>query len=268
MEIDRTLDEYISLYTERPLDVIREASEFMSNIALRSKYIIFQSNFGFCDNDVPFTCIVQYNESKELYEIEFWNMDWCSFNIEAPRASDKIATVWELNCPSVKEGIPNWKELTAKEIVNHDEFVDKRCYAEDYTSKKETLQKALYEILTRYYNPEEPFGFNPKTSGLVAVLYRESIEYDEDIDINHIDTTLCYETDEESVARCEGCKHIILSSLPEADEFDVPYCPIHGYPCDMIKTCNDYEYSKPITEEDRKTIKELANDILSKLGEN
>lgn len=265
MEINRTLNEYISIYTERPLDVIHETATFMSNVALRSNYVIFQSNFGFCDNDTPFTCIIQYNESKELYEIEFWDVDWSSFCVEEPPASDIIAKTWELNCPSTKAAIPNWKELTAKEIVDHDEFTDRRCFVEDYTSDKEKLQKTLYEILMRYYDPEEPFGFNPKTSGLVAVIYRESIEYNRDTDV---DTTCYYETDEDRIERCKDCKHMILSSLPEANEFDIPYCPIHGYPCDMIKTCNDYEYQESLTEEDRRLIKKLANDILSKLGGN
>ena len=76
-KINRNLHEFISLYAECPLDVIRETAKFMSAVIRRSDYVIFQSNFGYCDNDVPFTCIVQRsdlteNGERNIFDIQFW----------------------------------------------------------------------------------------------------------------------------------------------------------------------------------------------------
>ena len=40
---------------------------------------------------------------------------------------------------------------------------------------------------------------------------------------------------------CENCKFMTLSSLPGANEFNEPFCTLNGYPCDMVKICNDKE---------------------------
>lgn len=44
-----------------------------------------------------------------------------------------------------------------------------------------------------------------------------------------------------NVEICKNCKHMVLSSLPEANEFNEPFCTLNGYPCDMIKICEDKE---------------------------
>ena len=222
--MDRNLREFISLHTEKPIDVIHNTVSFMSNIIKRSKYVIFQSNFGFCDNDTPFTCIVE--KSGENFNIEFWDVDWSSFTIENPPASDRISNEWEL---TRKDKIPNWKELSAKEIINHNNFTDKQFYGEHFIVASNTLDFVLFQILERYYDPDEPFGINSRTSGLIAVIYREPLE-----ELETADTTCYYENDEDRMERCKGCKYMILSSFAEDEEYNISYCKIKGYNCNMI----------------------------------
>ena len=119
-KINRELTEFISLYTERPMDVIREAATFMTNVARRSNFVIFQSNFGFCDNDTPFTCVVKRtpvteNGERCIFDVEFWSVDWSSFDIEDGPASDKLTNEWTLTRPDYIEG---WQNLTAREIID------------------------------------------------------------------------------------------------------------------------------------------------------
>ena len=45
--------------------------------------------------------------------------------------------------------------------------------------------------------------------------------------------------DEARIERCKNCEYSIVESYPEFGEYDMPYCTIHGYPCDMIKECKD-----------------------------
>lgn len=175
--VNRELTEFISLYTERPMDVIRETATFMTNVARRSNFVIFQSNFGFCDNDTPFTCVVKRtpvteNGERCIFDVEFWSVDWSSFDIEDGPASDKLANEWTLTRP---DRIDGWEKLTAKEIIEHDDFTDRRCFANVTTVHGYSLETELFMLLSGYYDPEEPFGINPKTIGLVAVIYREPI---------------------------------------------------------------------------------------------
>lgn len=40
------------------------------------------------------------------------------------------------------------------------------------------------------------------------------------------------------ITRCMNCQHSVVAPL-EGEPPDTLYCPIHGYPCDMIIICED-----------------------------
>lgn len=180
-DLQKEIREYISSNTENPSDVIKDATDFICSILERSTYAIFQSDFGFMDTDTPFTMIVEkVTKSNDdiTYQITYWSVDWSSFNILEPDWIH-VAEKWDIR-DSVKKDIPEWDTLTAKEIIEHPKFKDKIFYGE--TTESTNLFQSVHYTLHKEYGwnsldeDEDDYDYpcNPKTSGIVAVLYRES----------------------------------------------------------------------------------------------
>lgn len=101
-------------------------SQFIANIMENHTLAIFQSGFGFMNNDIPFTmlihCTKKFSTSnisdiipENDYTILFWTNDWGYFKIQ----DDNFHPTgqWELNCESDKEAVPDWEELTPLQIM-------------------------------------------------------------------------------------------------------------------------------------------------------
>ena len=168
--VNRDLKEYIVSHSKDPLNIIYEAWQFMTDISLHSKYVIFQSNFGFCGTDTPFTCIVI--RENDSFTVKFWDVDWASFKITDFVNGDKLLDKWVL---FYDECIPNWQELSAREIVEHDNFTDMRYYAEEHNVNILQLSKCIFDCLFSYHDPDNYYEYN-EYDGIVAVIYREPEE--------------------------------------------------------------------------------------------
>lgn len=172
--LQHDIQEFISVYTEKPIDVLNEVTSFMEAVIRRSSYVIFQSEFGFMDNDTPFTMVVQREDNDDViptWNIEWWCNDWYTFNIMQDDLQH-MATRWQASI-RINDDIPNWKNLTARQIIEHPDCSDSRYVytlrADDKSNLFTTIQSALIEA----YGCDD-VGYNPKTSGVVAVIYRES----------------------------------------------------------------------------------------------
>jgi len=174
--LQHDIREFISVYTEKPTDVLNEVTSFMEAVIRRSSYVIFQSEFGFMDNDIPFTMVVQREDNDDViptWNIEWWCNDWYTFNIMQDDLQH-IATEWRASI-RINGDIPDWRRLTARQIIEHPECSDSKY---TYTLKADgedggTLFTAIQSALISAYGCDNE-GFNPKTSGVVAVIYRES----------------------------------------------------------------------------------------------
>lgn len=172
--LQHDIREFISVYTERPIDVLSDVVSFMEAVILRSSYVIFQSEFGFMDDDTPFTMVVQRTGKSDdcpKWEINWWYNDWATFDIMRNDLAH-MANEWKVS-PRINGDIPEWKNLTAKQIIEHPDCSDSRYFytlkVDDKSSLFTTIQSALIEA----YGCDEE-GYNSKTSGVVAVIYRES----------------------------------------------------------------------------------------------
>ena len=172
--LQHDIREFISVYTERPIDVLSDVISFMEDVIFRSSYVIFQSEFGFMDNDNPFTMVVQRTGKSDdcyVWEIEWWCNDWATFNIMQEDLTH-IANEWNASS-RIDKDIPEWKNLTARQIIEHPECSDSRYV---YTLRADTgssLFTTILSALIEAYGCGD-FGYNPKTSGVVAAIYRES----------------------------------------------------------------------------------------------
>ena len=174
--LQHDIREFISVYAEKPTDVLNEVTSFMEAVIRRSSYVIFQSEFGFMNNDIPFTMVVQRegnNDAIPIWNIEWWYNDWYTFNIMQDDLQH-IATEWQAST-RINNDIPNWRRLTARQIIGHPECSDSRY---TYTLKADgedngTLFTAIQSALIEAYGYDD-VGYNTKTSGVVAVIYRES----------------------------------------------------------------------------------------------
>ena len=126
---DRTIREYISISSEDwtyCIDTI--ATWIVSQVRDNTKRILFQSNFGFMGNDVP--CTIYIEQSEEYIFADIIYADWNMFSIE-DGCFDKIANKWIVNCPSDRENIPNWEELSAFELWDNLKYRG-YCHSEAY----------------------------------------------------------------------------------------------------------------------------------------
>ena len=178
-DLQKEIREYISSNTENPADVIMDATNFICSIMERNTYAIFQSDFGFMDTDTPFTMIVEKVTKPDgdiTYQITYWSVDWSSFNILEPDWIH-VAEKWDIR-NFLKDDIPEYSTLTAKEIIEHPKFRDNILYGK--TEETTDLFKTVHYILQEEYgwNSQEEeewddYPCNPQTSGIVAVIYRE-----------------------------------------------------------------------------------------------
>ena len=106
---------------------------------------------------------------NDLFTVKFWDVDWASFKITDIIDDNKILDKWVLNR---EEYIPNWQELSAREIVEQDNFTD-GGYAEEHNINILQLSKCIFDCLFSYHDPDNYSEYN-EFDGIVAVIYRES----------------------------------------------------------------------------------------------
>ena len=172
--LQHDIREFISVYTEKPIDVLNEVVGFMEAVIRRSSYVIFQSEFGFMDNDIPFTMVVQRDGNDDVipvWNIEWWCNDWYTFNIMQDDLQH-IATKWQAST-RINDDIPDWKRLTARQIIEHPDCSDSKYIYTLRVDTESNLFTTIQSALIEAYGCDE-IGYNLKTSGVVAVIYRES----------------------------------------------------------------------------------------------
>ena len=174
-DLQREITEYLSCNTEDPMDVVKDVALFIDRIMSRNTYAIFQSNFGFLDTDTPFTMIISTDSNE--YTIDYWAWDWSTFDI---MSYDYIhlADMWKTS-DRLQKSIPNIEDLTAREIVEHENCWDRK---DSYRSicGPGSLQATVTSLLVMDYglDDEDEYDepYNPRTSGIVAVVYREPLK--------------------------------------------------------------------------------------------
>ena len=167
----------ISIKMDKPSDVIRTAVKFMCDIIINSKYVIFQSTFGFADSDTPFTLIAEKLEDKpflqpNMYKITYGEHDYSKFSIEENYNGD-IMDEWDV-CADFKIHIPDYDKLSAKEILNIEGIRDNWLTQTEHISFS-NLQPMIFAILYRSYvcREEDDCTYNDFAGGGVGVIYRE-----------------------------------------------------------------------------------------------
>lgn len=138
-------------------------SQFIANIMENHTLAIFQSGFGFMNNDIPFTMLI-YRAKKfstisiipeDDYVILFWVNDWGHFRIQN---DDFLPThEWELNLESDRKGIPDWKELTPLQIMAKHPIIG--LTASESCIGKAQLFNKIYQLLCyQYINEDEDYA--------------------------------------------------------------------------------------------------------------
>ena len=172
---DRTIKEYISISSEDWTDCINTIATWIVNqIHDTTKRILFQSNFGFMGDDVPCTIYVEQNEEHIFADIV--SADWNMFSIEE-NCLDKIANEWIVNCPSDREDIPNWKELSAFELWDNLKYRG-YCHNEAYDINMEGLIDFIFEELRDNYDTRNYFKDRPNYTyqANMAIIGKESVK--------------------------------------------------------------------------------------------
>lgn len=158
-------------------------SQFITQQILEHRYIIFQSDFGFANTDVPFTMAVKRIDTPDetRYEFRAWSQDWSSFTIEDFN-TDTILSEWTCH---LFDDYPELKEKNAREIVENEHFVDKDYYSFMSTTVSSPmhiddqhidvdLETNIWEaIFVSLYEEYDIGNRDDCGCGKVAVIYKE-----------------------------------------------------------------------------------------------
>lgn len=178
------ITDYISVKTKTQEAALHQITNFMVDKILNSKYIIFQSDFGFMGDDVPFTLICKrcdIDKSLIRFEISGNSQDWASFNIEDLR-SGTLLHEWKHET-LFEEKYPELKYIDAREMVESEyyrdsiySFINNSISTLSNDTHNELLRSGLYykiygALYDEYATCDDTYG----GCGIVAVIYNEEI---------------------------------------------------------------------------------------------
>ena len=150
--------------------------KYLSDEIQKSDYIVFQSDFSFMNNDIPFTLVVARDEDNN-FELVWWLNDWGTFEIETP-VKHQVSKYWKLHTNSDRLNMPDWKRHTAKSLINTYgcfALANTMTYQHKINISAKELDYELKELLKEY----DLGGYNPNDKGVwegkIACLYKEEI---------------------------------------------------------------------------------------------
>ena len=154
----------------------RQSIEYMKDEIKKSNFTVFQSDFGYMNNDIPFTLVVGRDKTNK-FEIVWWLNDWGTFEIETP-VKHQVSKYWKLKTQSDRLNFPDWKRHTAKSLINKYgclPLANTFVFQHKQLIPVKKLGNELEELLNEYDT-----DFNPNDEGIwegkIACLYREDIK--------------------------------------------------------------------------------------------
>ena len=152
-------------------------AQFIEKIAEDHAISIFQSGFGFMNNDIPFTMLIHHTKKfftgrtvcENDYTILFWVNDWGDFRIQDDHFLP--SGEWELNCPSDREAIPDWEELTPLQIMTKKPIIG--LSASESCDTSALLFNKIYKLLYDKYFDENGHYASDYLECHVACIYME-----------------------------------------------------------------------------------------------
>lgn len=140
----------------------------------KSNFTVFQSDFGFMNNDIPFTLVVARDKDNK-FELVWWLNDWGTFEIETP-VKHQISKYWKIKTHSDRLNMPDWKRHTAKSLINKYgcmALANTFVFQHKINIPAKELEYELKELLKEY-----AISSNPNDSGVwegkIACIYREA----------------------------------------------------------------------------------------------
>lgn len=151
--------QFINLPYTRADEMIKMTAKFIAELARTRDVSMFQSAFGFMNNDIPFTMLIRRKTlDTNTFEVFLELNDWGTFGIE----DDDFfpAKEWHLRSDSNKYQVPNWEDLTAYEIYQKISIMFRNhgvvaISGEDATPLIDTITKMLMKEYFEGMRPED-----------------------------------------------------------------------------------------------------------------
>lgn len=150
---------FVQMPNEYADEMIHITAQFIARLMKTRSVAIFQSAFGFMNNDIPFTMIVKASETKNnTYHVWLEVNDWGTFKIEDEHLFP--AKEWRLNGQANIANVPNWEELNAWEInekLNHfwSNYGNVTVTNEELTELVDLIENILYQAYVDGMRPED-----------------------------------------------------------------------------------------------------------------
>lgn len=181
---ERKINNFIKIAEKHKRDLLLKSMMYMMNSIEFNKYIIFQSNFTFCNTDIPFTIIVD-RTNPNMDVITECCVDWAAFHIDDFDNGIGISDEWVTNdefCDDEKID----KEKNAKYYVDFNsgnDFIHNNLANTIITYSYEQTLLRIYDLLVKEYGYEEDDNHDPSFdySGIIAIIYSEPLDKEKDI---------------------------------------------------------------------------------------
>ena len=177
------IHELVSVVSKSPLKVLDDVVDFMVSKILEYNYVIFQSNFTFMGNDIPFTMVCEKGDTDKFnntsISIQAWCQDWSSFTIDD---FDNNTFLREWRCHFMDENHPDQARLlNARQIIKLPDFSDdsnytfmngERSFDLNADATRGLLKNLICsELYNEYFYDDD--NDDELTKGAVAIIYNE-----------------------------------------------------------------------------------------------
>ena len=178
--------QFINLPYTRADEMIQMTAEFIAELAKTRDVSMFQSAFGFMNNDIPFTMLIRRKTpDTNTFEVFLEVNDWGTFGIEDDNFFP--AKEWHLRGSSNKLRVPFWEDLTAYEIYQKISIMSRNYGVATISGEDAT---SLIDMITMMLMEEYVDGMRPQDwpcyiiEAHVAMIYSET-HNEEDTNENH-----------------------------------------------------------------------------------
>lgn len=175
------IDELVSVVSKSPAKVLDDVVDFMVSKILEYNYVIFQSNFTFMGDDVPFTMVCEKGDTDShnntSISIQAWCQDWSSFTIDD---FDNNTFLREWRCHFMDDNHPDQARLlNARQIIELPDFSDNNytfmngewSFDLNDDATRSLLKNLIHTELYHEYFYDDNNGSLVK--GAVAIIYNE-----------------------------------------------------------------------------------------------
>jgi hypothetical protein len=152
----KKIKEYIEVHSkdwQGTLSII--TSWVVQHITDKTDKVLFQTNFGFMNDDVPCTILIKLNKTGD-YNLSIASADWSMFNID-DESYNHVGEFCKICTTADKSTVPNWEDennmFSIAEAIWHNGYM----HYDVFNIRKDDIFNKLLEYFKEEYSETQDF---------------------------------------------------------------------------------------------------------------